>query len=95
MSHILTVKLPQPLLQDLDAAAKQSGVSKGALVRQALESFLKQNSLTQQIARITNALRKKTTKKQTPDWADIYAQTRIDTGMTVEEEIARSRRRYL
>lgn len=95
MSHILTIKLPHPLLQELDSAAKQGGVSKGALVRQALEQFLKQNSLAQQVARITKSLRKKTSGKNIPDWADIYAQTRVDTGMTVEEEIARSRRRCL
>lgn len=95
MSHILTVKLPQPLLQELDAAASQGGISKGAIIREALQQFLKQNTLAQQIARITRSLRKKTSGKHATDWTDIYAQTRIETGMTVDEEIARSRRRNL
>lgn len=95
MSHILSIKLPHPLLQELDSASAREGVSKGALVRQALELFLRQNTLAQQVARITRTLRKRSTSKHRPDWTDIYAKTRIDTGMTVEEEIARSRRRNL
>ena len=95
MSHILTIKLPHPLLQELDSAAKQGGVSKGALVRQALEQFLKQNTLAQQVSRITRSLRKGSIRKQATDWTDIYVKTRIDTGMTVDEEISRSRRRNL
>lgn len=95
MSHILSIKLPHPLLEELDVASRQAGVSKGALIRQALELFLQQNTLAQQVARITHTLRKRPSSKQRPDWTDIYAKTRIDTGMTVEEEIARSRRRNL
>lgn len=95
MSHILSIKLPQALLQELDSASSQAGVSKGALIRQALEQFLRQNTLAQQIANITRSLRKGSSGKQALDWSDIYAQTRVDTGMTVDEEIARSRRRIL
>lgn len=95
MSHILSIKLPHPLLQELDEASRQAGVSKGALIRQALEQFLKQSTLAQQVARITRALRKGSPGKSIVDWTDIYAQTRVETGMTVEEEIARSRRRNL
>lgn len=95
MSHILSIKLPHPLLQELDNASTREGVSKGAIVRQALELFLRQNTLTQQVARITRTLRKRSSSKLRPDWTDIYAKTRINTGMTVDEEIARSRRRNI
>jgi predicted transcriptional regulator len=94
MSHILTVKLPQPLLEELDAAAKQGGVSKGALVRQALESFLKaKSSFLAKIEAITRAHKRNKIPRSKVNWDDIYAATRVPQPISPEEEVRRSRRR--
>lgn len=96
MNHILSIKLPQSLLQELDRAAAQEGTSKGALVRQALESFLKTKSgVLERIKAITRShmLHKKSRTKV--NWDDIYAATRVPQPISPEEEVRISRRRGL
>lgn len=96
MSHILTIKLPHPLLQELAAAASQSGVSKGALVRQALELFLKAKSgFIAKIEAITRAHKRNKKSHSKVNWDEIYAATRVPQPVSPEEEVRQSRRRGL
>lgn len=96
MSHILSIKLPHPLLQELDAASAREGVSKGALVRQALELFLKKKTgFVAKIEAITHAHRHHKKPRSKLNWDDIYAITRAPQPISPEEEIRLSRRRGL
>lgn len=96
MTHALTIKLPQTLLQELDAAASQSGVSKGALIREALESFLKAKSgFIAKIKAITRSHQRHKKSRSKVNWDDIYAATRIPQPVSPEEEVRISRRRGL
>lgn len=96
MSHILTIKLPQPLLQELDAAASQGGVSKGAIIREALEAFLKAKSgFVAKIKTITRSQMRNKKSRLKVNWDEIYAATRIPQPVSPEEEVRISRRRGL
>ncbi len=44
MSHVLTLKVPHPLLERLERAARSEGKSKGAVVREAVEKLLEEKS---------------------------------------------------
>lgn len=96
MSHILSIKLPHPLLEELDEASRQAGVSKGALVRQALEAFLKAKSgFVAKIEAITRSHLHPRKTRSKVDWDDIYAATRVPQPISPEEEVRISRRRGL
>lgn len=96
MSHILSIKLPHPLLQELDNAATREGVSKGALVRQALEAFLKaQSGFVEKVEAITRAHMRHKKSRSKVNWDDIYAATRVPQPISPEEEVRTSRRRGL
>ncbi|MBI2335637.1 MAG: hypothetical protein HYU97_02605 [Deltaproteobacteria bacterium] len=97
MNHLLSFKLPTGLFSSLEATAKQEGVSKGALVRKALEKFLnKPTSKSEQIKKITKGLLMR--KKISPpkiDWNYLREKVSTKQRLSPEEEVLASRRRNL
>lgn len=98
MLQILSFKLPKPLFHKLESSAKFRGLSKGALIREAIGQYLeKDQSNEEEIARATEALLKnkkiKTGKKI--DWDELRRQCSVPMDITPEEEVRLSRRRRL
>lgn len=91
------MKMTPPLLKELGVAARQTGKSRGALVREALQLLLAQRvSAAAQIAGITEALAGNKKPRLKVDWEEIRA--RCSAGpedLTPEEEVRLARRRYL
>jgi len=99
MSHVLTVKIPHPLLDRLEKVCSSEGKSKGALVREAIESFLKgKNEFEGHLVRFRNAteamFRGKKSKVKV-DWEKIYREARVPMEISPEEEVRRGRLRGL
>ena len=99
MSHVLTVKIPHPLLNRLEEVCSQEGKSKGALVREAIESFLKGRKEIEghlaKFRRATEAMFKGKKVKGRVDWEKIYREARVPMDITPEEEVRRGRLRGL
>lgn len=100
MSHVLTVKIPHPVLHRLEEVCSSEGKTKGALVREAIESFLKGKKEVEghmaKFRRATTALLKGKKPKGKVDWEELRrVASSVETGMTPEEEVLRSRRRWL
>lgn len=96
MNSMLTFKLPQSLLHQLEAEAQNQGISKGALVREAVQSYFKETTRNQmeKIKRATMNLLKGKKSKSKVDWKAIEKEARSYTGpLTPEEEVRHSRRR--
>lgn len=98
MLAILSFKLPKPLLHKLESSAKNRGLPKGALIREAISLYLetKKND-EEQITRITLAyLKNKKIKGETKvDWERLRAKCASPMDISPEEEVLRSRRRRL
>jgi len=97
MTRLLSFKLPSGLFSSLETTSKQEGVSKGALVRKALEKFLnKPTSESEQIKKITKGLlmRKKISAPKI-DWDYLREKVSAKQQLTPEEEVLASRRRNL
>jgi predicted DNA-binding protein len=100
MSHVLTVKIPHPLLDRLEEVAHQKGRSKGALVREAIESHLGKTAAahpgTDEIAHATEAILKGKRSRLKVDWKEIHRMARgVPLSLSPEEEVRRARRRGL
>ncbi len=97
MSNVFTIKMTQPMIQELAIVARQMGKSRGALVREALQLLLAQRvSEAAQIGSITEALPSKKKPRVKVDWEEIRAC--CSTGpedLTPEEGVRLARRRYL
>lgn len=95
---IFTVKLPDELASDLGLESQAIGVTKGAVVREALKLYLKskKSTLADQIKQATQDMAAgKKSKKEWVDWQALRAKCQVDTGMTPEEEVRLSRTRNL
>ncbi|MBI4238564.1 MAG: ribbon-helix-helix protein, CopG family [Deltaproteobacteria bacterium] len=97
MSNALTIKLSPSLLQRLSAAATHAGLSKGALLRQALEKLLAtQHTTCLSVEQLTEALRRGKQPRIAIDWAEIYRKCRASPDAPLpEEEVRAARRRGL
>ena len=99
MSHVLTVKIPHPLLDRLEKVCSTEGKTKGALVREAIESFLKnKKEIEGHLARFrkaTEAMFRGKKVKTKVDWEKIYREADVPMEMTPEEEVRRGRLRGL
>ncbi len=99
MSHVLTVKIPHPLLDRLEKACSNEGKSKGALVREALESFLKNKKEVEghlaRFRKATEAMIKGKKFKVKVDWERLYRDAHVPMDITPEEEVRRGRLRGL
>lgn len=92
----MTVKVPLPLLSLVDQRARQWGVSKGEVLRQALRLFLGQSGGMQELVRsITQDLWRQKKGRSTVDWQTIFRKTRQPMAQSPEDEVLRSRRRGL
>ena len=84
MSRVQTlVQLNVELIADLDAAAELTGVSRSALIREAIEAHLadrRESTISAAIA----AGYKRIPQGATEEWGDIQRQTREDTRRTLE-----------
>lgn len=95
---ILTVKLPDELSQDLTLESQALHMTKGAVVRAALKSYIKtkKSTLIDQIKTITQSmLQNKRHQKKSINWQILSKKCQVNTGMTPEEEVQRSRSRGL
>lgn len=95
---ILTVKLPDELSQDLLLESQALHMTKGAVVRAALKSYIKtkKSTLIDQIKTATQDMHQnKRHQKRLMDWQVLRKKCQINTGMTPEEEVQRSRSRGL
>ncbi len=99
MSHVLTVKIPHPLLDRLEKVCSSEGRTKGALVREAIESFLKGRKEIEghlaKFRRATEAMFKGKKVKAKVDWEKIYREAHVPMDITPEEEVRRGRLRGL
>ncbi len=97
MTSVFTIKMAPPLLKELAIAARHTGKSRGALVREALQLLLAQRvSAAAQIAVITEALAKKKKPRLKVDWEEIRACCSAGSEkLTPEEEVRLARRRHL
>lgn len=105
MSHVLTVKIPHSLLHQLEGASRRQSKSKGALVREAIEKWLKagsagndQKDRQEWIRKATEAMLrgKKVPYRRTVDWETIQKKAAAGAphDMTPEEEVMAFRRRH-
>lgn len=97
MSHLLSVKIPHSLLHSLEEVSQQQGVSKGAVVRDALEDFLQRwNYANNSIQKITqNLLKKKKNRGKKVDWDELRKLASLNPYISPEEEVRMHRRRGL
>lgn len=99
MSHVLTVKIPHPVLNRLEEVCASEGKTKGALVREALEAFLKgKKEVEGHLAKFrsaTEAMFRGKKVKARVDWEKIYREARVPMDITPEEEVRRGRMRGL
>lgn len=101
MEHVLTVKISYELRESLEELARLKGVSKGALVREALGALLASvPSDLERVAHLTEALyrqkRPRVSVSKPLDWNELYrAAGEAPVDMSPEEEVARGRRRDL
>lgn len=96
MNHALTIKLPDSLFQKLTDFSHRQGVSKGSLIRGALESALDAAANDRdELRRLTKELHRKKPSRSRVDWNAIYKQTRRATTVSPEEEVLISRGRGL
>jgi len=94
-SFVLTVKIPDSLRNRLEKESEKVHLSKGALVRAALENFFNRNSTsTDRIKKITEAHKKGKKLNHKIDWK-VLAQKAQQSHSTItpEEEIILSRMR--
>lgn len=90
MNSMLTFKLPQSLLHQLEAEAQNQGISKGALVREAVQSYFKKTTRNQmeKIKRATLRLIQGKKSKNKLKIEEIRAElAKHPTTMTPEEEV--------
>lgn len=95
-TQLMTVKVPLALLNLVDQRARQLGVSKGEVLRQALRLFLDQSGGTRELVRgITEDLWRQKKGRSTVDWQVIFRKTRQAMAQSPEDEVLHSRRRGL
>ena len=92
---MLSFKLPDPVLHEVESVAQMQGMSKGALIREALGEYLQKRSNLNQIEEITKRHKAGKVSKKTTDWSDLYAKTRVKTSGSAAEEVRRMRLRGL
>lgn len=97
MSHVLTIKLPHPLLDQLEDACTRAGKSKGAVLREALMKWLETSPQTAfNIEGITDRLRSGKPPRLRADWELLRRKASASRpALTPEEEVSRHRRRSL
>jgi predicted DNA-binding protein len=100
MSHVLTVKIPHPLLDRLEMVCSSEGKTKGALVREAVEKMLEEKSEQEEglarIRRVTDAHLKGKRVKAKVDWERLRRKAMESApDMTPEEEVRYHRTRGL
>lgn len=96
-SHVFTVKLPFSLLRQIGQESDESRVSKGTIVRQALETWFANTSnlWLHRIETATGSILANKTKRKKSDWSVIYKLTRVPSTLLPEEEVLKSRQRGL
>lgn len=95
---IFTVKLPDELASDLGFESHAIGMTKGAVVREALKLYLKskKSTLVDQIKQATqDMMAGKKSKKTRVDWQALRIKCQVDMELTPEEEVRLSRTRNL
>jgi hypothetical protein len=100
LSHVLTLKIPHPLLNRLEGVCQMAGKSKGATVREAIELLLEkishQGGELLRIKGITECLFAGKTTKARVDWGQLRQKASGGPGLiSPEEEVLQSRRRRL
>ena len=100
MSHVLTLKVPHPLLERLKKVAYGEGKSRGAVVREAIEKLLKEKSEDKNgqdlFQRATEAYLKGKTIKVKVDWEELRRKASEGApSISPEEEVLQGRRRRL
>lgn len=96
MLNILTFKLSPTLLKRLEKASQNAGLSKGKLIREALQNYLEgPTSDIDQLKNLTKSLlqNKKTSLKA--NWKEIRNKCSKRVAISPEEEVHKARRRNL
>lgn len=101
MSHVLTVKIPHSLLNQLEEESQREGKSKGAVVREAVQHFLRRRPRKEdpnEIFRKATEAMLKGKKFRPPhkiDWEAIRKKAAATApDMAPEEEVMAFRRRH-
>lgn len=100
MSHVLTLKIPHPLLNRLERVAGREGRSKGSVVREAIERLLERKGDKDpgdlDIRAITEAHFKNRRLKIKVDWEELRRKASEGApSISPEEEVRQSRWRRL
>ncbi|HBF13813.1 MAG TPA: hypothetical protein DDW49_10605 [Deltaproteobacteria bacterium] len=99
MQNVLTFKVPASLAEQLTQVSEQLGTTKGAILRKALEAYLKDSEslMRERIEEVTHQMLrgKKTQIKKKFDWDEIRRKCQAPEGMDPLEELNRFRRRGL
>lgn len=97
MQHILTIKFPDTLHKKIEATAKNSRISRGALVRQALINWFDSppDLWLSKIKNATQGLQKQKVARPKENWANIYQCTRVPALLSPEDEVLLARKRGL